>query len=176
VIKQLAPTLPTAWLWSVPPPEAITGEIPAEVDVVAPINLHVQTDLTLVSRMHAIGKPVHVWTVDDPLEMDRLIALGVDGIFSNRPDLLRQRVDAAGVGVPASERANPAALPPGCPAPAAPSSAVGAAGQGAGGAAPSAEAGRLPATGSTLPVEVGLALVVISAVLAGARQGGRAGG
>ena len=169
-VKALAPTLPTAWLWSVPPPEAFTGAIPDTVDVVAPINLHVETDPTLVTRMHAAGKPVHTWTVDDPNEMDVLLALGVDGIFSNRPDLLRERVDAAGTGVPASDRANPASLPPGCPSPqpattpAAPTTAPSAVG--------AQSDARLPATGAAQPVELGLALLLAAAALRPLRRSG----
>jgi glycerophosphoryl diester phosphodiesterase len=33
---------------------------------------------------------LYVWTVDEEPEMRRLIALGVDGIITNKPDLLRQ--------------------------------------------------------------------------------------
>jgi glycerophosphoryl diester phosphodiesterase len=36
------------------------------------------------------GYHLYVWTVDEEPEMRRLTALGVDGIITNRPDLLRQ--------------------------------------------------------------------------------------
>jgi glycerophosphoryl diester phosphodiesterase len=42
-----------------------------------------------VARAHAIGRPVHAWTVDDPAEMNALLDLGVDGIFTDRTDVLR---------------------------------------------------------------------------------------
>ena len=42
----------------------------------------------VVSRCHALGVPVHVWTVNDPAEATRLAGLGVDAIVSDRPHLL----------------------------------------------------------------------------------------
>jgi len=36
------------------------------------------------------GYRVNTWTVDEPAEMKRLVALGVDGIITNRPDVLRE--------------------------------------------------------------------------------------
>ena len=39
------------------------------------------------------GYRVHVWTVDDPQEASRLAGLGVHGIITNKPELIRQHLD-----------------------------------------------------------------------------------
>ena len=43
-----------------------------------------------LARAHGRNLPVHVWTVDDPGDMRRLLTWGVDGIQTDRPDLLAQ--------------------------------------------------------------------------------------
>ena len=46
--------------------------------------------LTLVRRAHAAGVHVHVWTVDERAEMAELLELGVDGLITDRTDVLKQ--------------------------------------------------------------------------------------
>jgi glycerophosphoryl diester phosphodiesterase len=43
-----------------------------------------------IRRAHRLGLVVHVWTVNEPAEMRRLLDLGVDGIVTDRADLLKQ--------------------------------------------------------------------------------------
>jgi len=47
-------------------------------------------DRKLIDAIHAADAHIHVWTVDDPGDMRRLLALGVDGIVTDRPDLLNE--------------------------------------------------------------------------------------
>jgi glycerophosphoryl diester phosphodiesterase len=37
---------------------------------------------------HARNLPIHVWTIDDPEDMRRLVRMGVDGVQTDRPDRL----------------------------------------------------------------------------------------
>jgi len=45
-------------------------------------------DERFVDAAHSSGLAVHVWTIDEPEEMERLVELGVDGIISDKPTVL----------------------------------------------------------------------------------------
>jgi glycerophosphoryl diester phosphodiesterase len=47
-------------------------------------------DRRFVDAAHRRDVAVHVWTIDDRAEMERLLDLGVDGILSDRPSLLKE--------------------------------------------------------------------------------------
>jgi glycerophosphoryl diester phosphodiesterase len=47
-------------------------------------------DRRFLTACHRRGLPVHVWTIDDSPEMDRLLDLGVDGIMTDRPAVLKE--------------------------------------------------------------------------------------
>ncbi len=50
----------------------------------------VAADRRLIDAVHSAGKQIHLWTVNDRHEMEKFLDLGVDGIISDRPDLLNE--------------------------------------------------------------------------------------
>jgi glycerophosphoryl diester phosphodiesterase len=52
-------------------------------------------DAKLLREAHALGLVVHAWTVNQPSDLDRLVTLGVDGVFTDFPALARAHLDRA---------------------------------------------------------------------------------
>lgn len=55
-------------------------------------------DERLVEVAHATGLAVHVWTIEEDAEMQRLCGIGVDGIITDRPTALVAVLDRLGCG------------------------------------------------------------------------------
>jgi glycerophosphoryl diester phosphodiesterase len=58
----------------------------------------VVVDEAFVDAAHRSGKAVHVWTVNEADDMERLVGLGVDGIISDRPTTLAEVLGDKGAG------------------------------------------------------------------------------
>jgi glycerophosphoryl diester phosphodiesterase len=57
-------------------------------------------DAALISESHKLGLSVVVWTVNRAEDMARMIDMGVDGIISDNPDLLRKVAGEKGLALP----------------------------------------------------------------------------
>lgn len=118
-MRSLNNTIPTGLLYTAPTSAALlqyqlTGTGPDYIDFFIPNSAAILTDPTLVQRYHANGHDVHTWTVNDANQMDLLLDLGVDALFTNNSDVLRARITAKGSGTTVAERNNPKGFTPGC--------------------------------------------------------------
>ena len=90
--KQVALLRVRSWIGVVKPFEgALAAQIPLKQ---GPITL---TDKRLVDDAHSAGLQVHVWTIDEPDEMEHLLDLGVDGIMTDKPLVLKQILQNKGL-------------------------------------------------------------------------------
>jgi len=73
------------------PPLGPLLESPRVAEALCP-GAHLLTQET-VAQIRAAGLDCYVWTVNEPAQMDRLVEWGVSGIITDRPGLLRARLD-----------------------------------------------------------------------------------
>lgn len=92
-MHRVDPSLPCAWLFfqMTDPASVVDRAVAHEMAAIHPFDNLV--DAAMVRRAHEAGLRVNVWTVDDPERMGALIELGVDGICTNVPDVMRAVVD-----------------------------------------------------------------------------------
>jgi glycerophosphoryl diester phosphodiesterase len=128
LVQKLAPTIPTVYLTQQKGPGATisldkasewtAGFNPAEHGHSVPQTIKAaggaiwspyfgDVDAGLISESHRLRLSVVVWTVNKPADIARMIAIGVDGIISDRPDLLRQAAGEAGVTLPTGSPVTP---------------------------------------------------------------------
>ena len=128
LVQKLAPEIPTVYLtvqggrdptvFSDKASEWTAGFNPAEHGRSVPRTIKAaggaiwspySRDLTreAVTEAHELGLKVVVWTANQPADIARLIDMGVDGIISDRPDLLRQTAAEKGIALPAAHPVTP---------------------------------------------------------------------
>jgi glycerophosphoryl diester phosphodiesterase len=59
-------------------------------------------DRAALDEARRLGLAVVVWTVNDPAHIAAVLDLGVDGIISDRPDLVRAEMRRRGLPLPAA--------------------------------------------------------------------------
>jgi glycerophosphoryl diester phosphodiesterase len=120
LVQERAPAIPTVYLtaqmgepnvftdkpspWTAGfDPMRFGGSVPAAIKAAGGAiwsPLYRDIDAASVAEAHRLGLTVVTWTVNDPKDMAALIDMGVDGIISDRPDLLRQVAAEKGVTLP----------------------------------------------------------------------------
>ncbi|WP_406499007.1 glycerophosphodiester phosphodiesterase [Streptomyces sp. NBC_01604] len=84
-VRAASPTLPTVYLMQFVSPRLRDGRLPAGVGIAGPSIRIVRNHPAYIERLKRAGNQVHVWTVNEPGDVDLCVDLGVDAIITNRP-------------------------------------------------------------------------------------------
>ncbi len=87
--------LPLVYLFDAPPARYQQGSLPPKVGIAGPSVAYLRDDRDYVARVHDHGHQVHVWTVDEPVDVDLCVELGVDAIITNRPGAVNRLLGRA---------------------------------------------------------------------------------
>ncbi len=85
-IKTLDSRIPTGQIFSWKIPNAAGRAVELKANVMVPEYRLVTKNM--IEDLHKISVPVFTWTVDDRSVAEKLIRIGVDGIITNKPDLV----------------------------------------------------------------------------------------
>ncbi|MGW1187855.1 glycerophosphodiester phosphodiesterase [Streptomyces sp. NPDC002559] len=84
-VRAAAPNLPTVYLMQFLSPRLRDGRLPAGARIAGPGMRIVRSHPGYVERLHRAGHRVHVWTVNEPEDVELCLDLGVEAIITNRP-------------------------------------------------------------------------------------------
>jgi glycerophosphoryl diester phosphodiesterase len=84
-VRAASPTLPTVYLTQFLSPRLRDGRLPPGVRIAGPSIRIVRNHPMYIERLKQAGHQVHVWTVNEPADVDHCVGLGVDAIITNRP-------------------------------------------------------------------------------------------
>ncbi|KAF3466302.1 glycerophosphodiester phosphodiesterase [Streptomyces sp. Tu 3180] len=91
-VRAASPTLPTVYLTQFVSPRLRDGRLPAGVRIAGPSLRIARGHPAYIERLKESGHQVHVWTVNDPRDVDLCVGLGVDAIITNRPRAVLDRL------------------------------------------------------------------------------------
>ncbi|GAB3795250.1 glycerophosphodiester phosphodiesterase [Micromonospora zhanjiangensis] len=91
-MRVLAPRLSTVLLLEVIPPGLRVGRLPFGAKIAGPGIGLVRARPQLIPALRAAGHQVYVWTVNETNDLDLLLDHGVDGIITDRPALILERL------------------------------------------------------------------------------------
>ncbi|MCP3818035.1 glycerophosphodiester phosphodiesterase [Streptomyces sp. A3M-1-3] len=80
-----APDIPTVYLMQFISPRMRDGRLPAGVRIAGPGIRIVRNHPGFVERLQRAGNSVHVWTVNEPEDVQLCVDLGIEAIITNRP-------------------------------------------------------------------------------------------
>ncbi|MGD9703096.1 MAG: glycerophosphodiester phosphodiesterase [Acidimicrobiia bacterium] len=88
--SSMSPLEVVRWRVGLPSSAALVAQVPVRQGIVPVVTRRT------VALAHRHGIDVHVWTIDEPAEMLRLLELHVDGIMTDRPAVLKQVMSQRG--------------------------------------------------------------------------------
>ncbi|WP_030237662.1 MULTISPECIES: glycerophosphodiester phosphodiesterase [unclassified Streptomyces] len=91
-VRAASPTLPTVYLTQFASPRLRDGRLPPGVRIAGPSIRIVRGHPGHIERLKQAGHQVHVWTVNEPEDVDLCVDLGVDAIITNRPRAVLDRL------------------------------------------------------------------------------------
>ena len=92
-VHAMAPSLPTVFLMERVPVWYRDGSLPVRVRTAGPSLEILRAHPGYVERVHSQGNRLHVWTIDEPDDIEYVLGLGVDAVISNHPRRVLRRLD-----------------------------------------------------------------------------------
>jgi glycerophosphoryl diester phosphodiesterase len=89
---EMAPALEMVYLMDRMPLRFRDGTLPLGSRVAGPSMNIIKAHPEYVAKAHAAGNSVHVWTVNEPAELELCAALGVDAVITDNPRAIRRQL------------------------------------------------------------------------------------
>jgi glycerophosphoryl diester phosphodiesterase len=90
--RELAPDLDAVWLTEFATLGLRDGRLPFGARIGGPGVRTLRANPSVVKKLHDNGHRVYVWTVNQPEDVELMLELGVDGIISDRPRFVLDRL------------------------------------------------------------------------------------